>query len=588
MAIPELELVWDGGSLDLLGENETPYGPVLVEALAEGTEWGKPETVRRALFSLLADGSASVTDRHDNRTVTVKLRLSAADSSALAGGEAPLHMLAGKRRAELRWTPPNDYAAPAAFTIVASDLAHDMDDLAENRVERFYTLTLTCLPFALSLEPVVIEALPPFVAAPAVLDACSSTTGWASFPAGSTSVGLSGGNVMIGVSSGNPRLRFGATLTKPLTLAKRFLAIEGRPELVSVNGGPNRPPIGVEGVWRFFDVGPASISTIKVETTGPGHLNPYGMAISTIGESDSPALTGGRQSLRAIPTPGSARTAGSLSVEARNADTDGNGDPLGQVIVYSGANYDPRLSPYATGTRTSDTLALSGSAETSAPLNIFVFRRPVESIPPGSYSVLARAKGANAQSVNWTFRAGILPPGAGTSNYLSYGTPMLTTTTFTGTAYNLFNLGTIDLPGFDANTASGLDIIFPITATASPSITLDEVLLCNRTTGRLTVIDTRLRDSVKKVAGNWTVVTNGGATRLWMDAPTVINGERIIAGSPSKELSLPVSLASEIVSYDGAHLFTPDATFIYVATTGSIEPKVTGNFRPAWHTHPAQ
>ena len=61
----------------------------------------------------------------------------------------------------------------------------------------------------------------------------------------------------------------------------------------------------------------------------------------------------------------------------------------------------------------------------------------------------------------------------------------------------------------------------------------------------------------------------------------------MIAGRGTRANSLPVSLDSELRSFDGAHLFTPDATFVYVGTTGALDPMVTGTFRPAWHTHPA-
>ena len=163
----ELMIRWSGGELDLMGENlialsDGSTAPVTIEALADGTNWGNPQSVRRVLRSALLDGSRSVKERDDNRTIPLKLRLTAADGPALAAGESPLAMLDGLS-CELVWTPPaqaGDPESPAAvFVAVSADLAHDMDDFAENRYQRFYTLTLDCLPHVYSDEYVTIPAV---------------------------------------------------------------------------------------------------------------------------------------------------------------------------------------------------------------------------------------------------------------------------------------------------------------------------------------------------------------------------------------------------------------------------------------------
>lgn len=595
---PELELVWDGGSLDLMGENDTPYGPVEFAALADGTEWGNPQSVRRVLLALLADGSASVTDRHDNRTVVVKLQLTAPDSAALAGGEAPLHMLASKRRAELRWTPPNDFAAPAVYVVVASDLAHVMDDFAENQCRRTYTLTLVCLPFARSLEPVVIEALPPFVAAPSVLDDCTSTTGWAG-TSGLTAFNVVSGGVVVSIS-GSPAGEI-ATLTKTLVRTKRYLAIEHAainaalntsptfPTRVWIDGAPTTPPIaGIEGDWFFYDLGAAvgniTAISLQIPVHPPGAPEPWeSVKILTIAESDTPAASAGRQSLRIIPTPGSARADGSLLVESRDADDLGYGTALGQVIVYTGPQYDPRLSPWRTGSTVVDAAALSGRAETTIAVP-FAFVRPASTFVDGSHSLWVHAKGADGVATTWTVHVyAIGSPTWSPASALSATLAIETTTTFDGTGYHLFNLGVLELPGLDLGADSQLDLVVWITATGT--VTLDEALVFNRSRGSLAVVDTRTINSLFNVASEWEPAV--GATRVWLDAPSLASNGRVIAGRPPRERSAPVSLDSELLAWDGAPIFTPDATFAYVASTGALDPRVTGTFRPAWHTHPA-
>lgn len=590
---PELEIVWDGGSLDLMGENDTAYGPVAIQALADGTEWGNPQSVRRALFSALADGSASALERHDNRTITVRLRLTAPDSAALAGGEAPLHMLSGVKRAELRWTPPNDFAAPAAFIVVASDLTHQMDDFAENRCRRLYTLTLVCLPFALSIDPVVIEALPPFVAAPATLDDCTSTTGWASLIGGATFAVVSGGVQISAPYNGG--LSVNATLTKSIARTKRYLAIEA--ELVSGQhfiGGMFRPLIrtdsgwmsgnvevvGAEGKWTFYDVphGLGAVQEIRFGFFPPTSGGTHVLAnILTIAESDTPAASAGRQSLRIIPTPGSARAAGSLLVESRDAAADGTGTAQGRVIVYTGPQYDPRLSVNTSSVRTVDADAMSGKCSTGTS---HIYARGVN-FPHGSYGIWANVKGT-AGPVDWTIDLKAI--NRTTGGTLADLTTLSTSTTLVGTGYNLHHLGAIDLPGLalDSDSLAALRFFF----TTDVSVSIDEILVFNRTLGTLTIVDTTDASGlVESPPGSY--VTTAGATSVWLDAASLERGAGILVGRSARAHALPVSLSSVIRAWDGAHLFTPDSTFLYVGTSGPVDPKVVGTFRPAWHTHPA-
>lgn len=574
----ELELVWDGGSLDLMGENDTDYGPVLFEALADGTEWGNPQSVRRALFSLLADGSASVTDRHDNRTAVVKLRLTAADSAALAGGEAPLHLLASKRRAELRWTPPNDFAAPAVFTIVASDLAHSMDDLNELRCVRMYTLTLACLPFARSLDPVVVEALPPFVAAPDVLDDCTSTAGWASLFGGATfTVGSGGVEVTAFYNDG---LSINATLTKPLARTKRYLAIEA--ELVTGShfyGGTFRPTIrtdsgwmpgnpevvGAEGKWTFYDV-PDSLGAIQEIRFGFYPMDADGAytiaRILTIAESDAPAITAGHQSLRFLDIPGSAPAAGTLHIAARGVET------LGEVVVYTmPAEYDPRLS---VGRAESDTLtsaALSGATADSR--TSFTFYRLAQHLPPGPYVLWANPLPDGAPgdlTVTWTIttRLVFISTGFVVEDLDSF----TTTTTHTAAAFGkLQPMATLDLPGIDLPVGSPYHIEFVLTS--SVAVTWDEGLLFNRL-GELTVVD-----------------IGTSSSKLWLDSAALDHAPRVLRGSGGKADAVPVFRAGVLKAWDGSHRLPPGVSGIFVASTGGIEVEVSGELDIYWHTHPA-
>lgn len=584
MAEPELELVWDGGSLDLMGENETPYGPVEFAALADGTEWGKPESVRRALFSLLADGSASVTDRYDNRTVTVKLRLSAADGAALAGGEAPLHMLAGMRRAELRWTPPSDFAAPAAYIIVASDLSHDMDDLAENRIERFYTLTLVALPFALSTTETVIEAQPPFVATPATLVEPTSTTGW--FGAARTgvtptaSIAYSSGVVTGAVNtfSAGPSLHtFTARYTpsSAINMTASFLAIKGAKVPQKVLAAATAAPttslpaavelklVGREGEYSFYEA-PANphIEEFVFQQVGPAVPAAALFSIDLIAQSSAPAVSAGRQSLRYIDVAGSARAASTVTVESRTAD------PLNEVVVFTGAEYDPRLSIGRQEAGTANGFTLSGRlAET---LTSFTFFRNASEFPTGSYTFWAnpiRSGAGGPEAVNWTIDVDLVP--ASSTTKIADLADLTATTPGGAAAKRLRLMGALDLPGVDLPAGSSHRVRFVLTS--SVAVNWDEGLLFDRS-GSLSILD----------------LNTPASTKAWLESAALDHAPRSLHGSGDLSLALPASLASMVPSWSGGHAVSPGRASIYIATTGVADPKVTSTFRSAWHTHPAK
>lgn len=564
---PELELVWDGGSLDLMGVNDTPFGPVEFAALGEGTEWGNPKSIRRELFSALADGSASVKDRDDNRTVVVKLQLTAADGAALAGGEAPLHLLSTKRRAELRWTPPNDFAATSAFVVVASDLTHDMNDFDENDICRTYTLTLTCLPFALSVDPVVIEAVPEFVATPAVLDDCSSTTGWSTTDVSMTLAVVSGA-IEVSATPGQSGYIFRAGT---LARTKRYLAIEfdnvgGRIDWnppptyqrlsVRTTGGAGIPPmVASEGRWRFFDMEdlPAGditqINFPRLESSPDGGVL---AKIFTIAESDAPATATGRQSVRTLETPGSARTAGSITVQARDGES-----ALEEVIVFTGPQYDPRLS-LGHASDGPNEFALSGALTISE--TVFTFYRKVSELPKGTFSLWGnpvRASGSGA--VDWTIQTSVVDE-AGT---VVAGPRTQTTTLMHNSSDFLMQpFGLLDLPGAELPPFSTHRV--KIVLTASVLMTWDEGLIFH-VDGDLTILQCNYANA-------------------WLESADLEHFPRVLRGDGTYSEAVGTSAMQ---AWSGVHRFTPPVTHLYVGTIGVLNPLVTGTFRPAHFTHAA-
>lgn len=145
---PRIELTL--GDFDLFGDGDTWR----CETLADGTDLsGNPVPVEVAIRTLIQDGSVSFTEKYDNATITVMVCLSGPDSEALDAGAAALFAELGK---------PNvlTYRGPQAFESVAWDVVNSRlertpDDLGEVRGDRFYSVTLTVLPFRRAVEKTV-------------------------------------------------------------------------------------------------------------------------------------------------------------------------------------------------------------------------------------------------------------------------------------------------------------------------------------------------------------------------------------------------------------------------------------------------
>ena len=157
-----------------------------VDVIADGVDWGSPAGVDAAVQTLLQNSTLVTRERYDNREVTFKVRIRAADGVILAAAEAALFAELGKPN-EMVWTPPAAYSPPTVFRVVMSDMEPDVDDLAELRCERTYSLHFVCEAFNRSVDEIVTEAEfqptsggSPVTPIDTLVDDCSSATGWSS------------------------------------------------------------------------------------------------------------------------------------------------------------------------------------------------------------------------------------------------------------------------------------------------------------------------------------------------------------------------------------------------------------------------
>lgn len=577
MAEAELLVRWVGGQLDLGPDGgvnfyepgDGTFAEYTIDTLADGTEWGNPETVRRTLRRFLLDGSASVKEYDDNRTIPLSLRVSADDGLSLAMGEIPLSQLDG-RRCELVWQPEDVFSPKAVFVVVAATLRHVMKDTREAHLEHFYTLTLECLPHAFSDEYVTVPGLAQAVSTPATVDNCSSATGWS---ASGATLSVVSGQIVATVPAGVTDwsvTRTGAVDFTP----DRYLRVTGTgfnpltSVVAATAGGPVvAPRVGADGGAGIYDVGvDATALTFNFHRDYAEYDNT--VSFDLLQKQSTPRSAASRQQVATIAVPGSRRTSGSLLIESPGAG-------LGDVIVYTGLDYDPTMSPWTvpgTNRRVADSSMLSGAADALVSgYETARYRRRVSTLPRGTYAVWVRASASHDGDL--TIAANLRDAtGATVIASLELGVVALAG----DNVMRLLAVCTESLPFWE--TISGSDLIFEITATWGGSTAppgggvVDEILLAEIGSGSLSIVraDT--------------------ATRVWLDAPTLDRDvEAVLAGtSPNKSSAYPMSLMSQILAWGGAHALVPAVTNVYLGATGVAGATIEATLRPAWHTHPSR
>lgn len=570
-ASTELEVRWPGGSLDLMGWNETPDGEFEIAALADGTNWGNIEATRRVLRSALLDGSRSTKDRDENRTIPLRLRVSGPNIPA---GEQALDILDGLR-CELVWRPPAEMGfAPAVFLVDYADLAHVMDDLAYERGELVYTLTLVCHPHAFFDEYVTAPAVPQGVSTPTTVDNGSSATGWSAN--NGVAVSSVGGFIRATVPAGVTDW----TLTRSGDIdftTQRYLRLTGIPPLITqVRAGTGStaasgyPRIGSDGGAAIYDV----------NGTAPGlrfdcHLQtvpdvPMDFdVIDLLEKQATPRSFASRQQNTTIAVPGSRRTSGSLHV----ASPSGTG--LGDVIVYTGPDYNPSMTPWVVpssgNTRIADSGAISGGLDRFVSGSLTRrYRRPVATFPDGIYDVWLRSQMARRDIL--TFVANLTKPDGTILDTFNIGSIDLTDVP---SGYQILPIASLSLPGWELPPQSTLCLEIAVTspdlAAPGPS-PIDEILLFETTQGPPTIVKA------------------GANTHLWVDAPSIDqdNPLVLVGTSGDKRAARPLSLATDVPSHGGPHILTRGVTNAYVAAGGVAGALTDATFRAAANTHPTR
>jgi hypothetical protein len=554
-----------------------PEDSFTVSVYADGVDFGSPQAVDTVVETLLQNSSSVITDRYDNREVTVRVGIKAVDGSALAEAEAALFSELGRPNT-LTWTPPATYAPPTVFRVVTSSMVPTFDDLQEMRGWRVYTIRFVCEAFARSVDEVVTEAEfqptdegEPVTPIDTLVDNCSSATGWSAVWSGS-SVTVDSGAVRNDPTYNWARLRRTGSIdmsSTPLLVVDVKVGNGGGTPYVEFNGdGDWADPIGsgssaYSGYKRYWFNAPASITKFEVgflwEGTKLGRI-----WVAEVRKQNNPPASGTfRQKYFTAQIDGSAPSDG--TIEVYHAE-----DALSDVLLYTyppdGQGFVPALRPLlsASGSTTLDADLASGGRNDLASTAVS-YDIPAEQVTVGTYEVGAllksNATGDRDIDVDVSTR---------------FGSDVVGTTSFTktydfdatGTWYYV-PLGRIELPLNRVGPDTEAVVRVTLSSPDASGIDVDETYLFNVESGALTVVacDT--------------------STRLWVNAATLDWPMPTIMRGTLEDKSDSFAPIDGVTAW-GVHEITPPAVNVFAVTRGAVDAGVRLTYTPAWHTHAAQ
>lgn len=578
-------LTW--GALQFAGpvDPDTDY---LIDAMADGTDFGNPQPVIEIVRSLLTDGSLAVLEGWDNREISIRLCLSApwgVSGTALAAAEAALMAeLMATSKSPLVWVPPATHSATCVFDVVAARLERDTSDGWDvdevMRECRYYLLTLTCLPFARPETSTVVPALAPTPPVPTVVDIddCTSAAGW-TINAGFNVTSLTG------PTSSGGSVNSGATVSYHGTDTRTPSYAVTRPGSVSMGATPYlRVTVTLTGAASQLLVNNAGAISVAASTLVPGALDCYfqpassftstilyvfaapgvangatfGAQIHHIARTDTIAgASTTREQSRTVTVSGSAPT------QAATRLFDATPAALGgEILAFTSRNtlWQPALRPYrvAGGAVTADSARVSGSRNTLA--TQMVFRVPANLLTTGTYALMALMNVTTGGTLTWEAKmvgaGGALIPG---SSVIVTGSTMVGVTS----GYQTLNLARIPLPVL----AVEADQMVHLALTGTANMTLDEAWLFGLHDGVLTWIQDT--DSL---------------TWIEIRSPELGAARPSVYGGTGAKGANSVSIGWKCRSF-GAHRFTPGLMQVFTVTSSSLVSQSELEFYPRFHSH---
>ena len=595
--IPEVTF----GSLALHPGTAGDSSGYTIETFADNN-WGNAKSIVTVIKSLLQDGAVAAVTGSENREASVPVRITAPTYDGLAQGEedlmAEVNLTNDRTRGgnTLTWLPPRADAVPTVFDVIVAELAFDFDDLNENRLQRDYTLTFTCLPFARSEALTVVPALPvpPTTPTTVVIDSCDVTTGWSS---STGAVSSSGGEVTTPLtaswpapSSGN-LIRTGAvTMGATPYLVVNWHDTEGLTSLggnfeVAVVPVTGQPPVvlpllayeaNTGGIFKMYYKPPASIADLRVTFSYSSLFLTGGtLRIAEVSRTDAlPNAGTNRERLFTVPVGGSARTQASLTVY------DAGGAALGsELLVYTRphtlAAPPPLVNKFwvAGSPRVANAVTVSGqySEFTTNPI---AFHIPATLLEEGTYALYALMEATSPVSV--LYAAELKDQGDPVSTTVPspvYG-PYVAGTTAVPAAlgWHIREIAHLTLPPVRVDPTSRFLVELRLQAVGATA-NVDEVLLCNLDTGAVSWVD--MTPDAEPIAA------------VHINTATLAHPRPEYQVSSDYDNLTVRRSADHRVNAWGVHEFKPGLmdVFTLVGTGGSLNAQAELSYSKRWHTH---
>lgn len=564
-------LTW--GTLDLVSTTPTADGYVITAM--DGSDFGNPVPITETIASLLTDGSLVDHTRTDNRTIVLRLQVTAPESAspgvALAKAEAAIMSQSGDRISgdevpELIWTPPIDGAEPSVYDVVFAWPERDSEGWDEGEVlheRRNYVLTLTCLPFARPETSVVVATT---AGAATVVDTCDSDAAWSHDPS-ATLTATSGylqlqkftttsttANRLNLPSTAGPYLRMSLTLVSGDAVVFNvgdagFTTSSPAPVLATSASA-------IPGATDYYIAAPEGVGSIQLRPT----RSVSGTITLRIHQIDSvemvPVIGTARQQARRLEVGGSAPTQAALRV------ADATPAALGtEILVYTGDHgFVPALRPWrsASAAVTADAAMVSGSRNTLT--STMTFQIPAGSLAEATHALLARLSVTVAGTLSWSAR---MVNSSGTTTVGSSVTATGSASVPITSGYEVIALGSLVLPVVDVEGTQMVELVL----TGTANMTFDDGWLFNLDDGALTWI----KDS-------------DSLTWVEIRSPEIDSARPSVFGGLAAAGTDGVCIDWKCESF-GTHRFSPDGVYTFVVTSTSLLATSSGEFYRRYHSH---
>lgn len=560
-----------------LGDLELTDYPYSVEF---GGDHGAPETVMALVQSMMADGDITSVDRYGNREVSIVVLVEGADLLAVADAEAALRRECARPRNALTFDPGDGFAPPTVFDVLAVEMRHARDDSHEMHLLRRWEITLTCEPFARSLDPVTIPAMVTTASTPTLIDDCSSAAGWTATVDGIAATPTASGGAVSAEDSTSPKVVQMSRSGSVVFGASRYLIVEAATNSVRMaafalvsDTAVQFPLVGARllpsGWIEFvYDTAGATSTTITFVVSGDvyGSTNlPTSLAINGVWKAITPPQNSPRQLSRVIIPGGTERTPASIHVSSN-----GSSAPLGMTIVHTspetGSGYSPPLRRWR----------VSGNAITAGPDtfsgsyeqihgNAVVFEVPNSAIPEGEYALCVALKTdtVGTHLIHWSAQTRLDSSTYGTAAFEG-ATPVQF---FTTTDWHFASLTPLSLPTMKGNAGSFVRIAIQYQG-SGPTIIYDDAW------------PFRVGDDCALS------VINAVPPHLWLDSPGVRSEQPEVSVGSAANRSDAWHPGLALFS-TGVHMLHPDGTALFTAARDFDNASAEAEFYRRWHSSAA-